>query len=139
MARKKWNRLTDKGKDDLKKAIFDLQINLTDLEDNYDKVYDYEETINDNIKGLIECDQDCTTCTERDRAACLLNFRKANIFFLGKLRSYETFFSDAIQYIIKFIQGMHQIFVEGKDPEEVEKEQAKNDKEAPDIPVSMFS
>jgi len=138
MARKKWNRLTKKGQYDLKKAIFDLQIKLTDLEDNYDKVYDYEETINDNIKGLIECDQDCRTCTEIDRATCLLNFRKANIFFLGKLRSYETFFSDAIQYIIKFIQGMHQIFVEGKDPEEVEREQAENEKEAPGGPPTMF-
>lgn len=139
MGRKQWNRLTKKGKEKLQEKLFDLQLKLTDLENNYEKVYDLEETINDNIKNCLECDGDCSTCSVRDQGDCLLNFRKANIFFLAKLRSYEEFFQDAVEYIIKFIQGMHQILVEGKDPDEIEDELDQEKKKDTDSPVSMFS
>jgi len=139
MGRKEWNRLTKKGKEKLQEKLMDLQFKLTDLEDNYEKVYDLEETINDNIKSCLECDGDCTTCSEKDQANCLLNFRKANVFILAKLRSYEEFFQDAVHYIIKFIQGMHQILVEGKDPDEIMDDIDQDKKGTTENPTSMFS
>jgi len=120
MGRKKWKRLTSKGKDEFIKRMYDLQLKFTDIENNWEKIYDLEESINDNIKTLFECNAECTSCNEKDRAACLLNFRKANIFYLGKLKSYEEFFFDAVQYIGKFIRGVHQFFVDGTDPEDID-------------------
>jgi len=96
---------------------------LTDIENNWEKIYDLEEAINDNIKTLMECNQDCTSCTPKDRGACLLNFRKANIFYLQKLRSYEEFFLDSVQYLCKFIQGLHQWITIGADATELEEEE----------------
>ena len=120
MSRKKWNRLTDKGKHELQKKMYDLQIKLTNLEDNWEKIYDLEETINDNISSLFECNADCDTCNSKDRAICMLNFRKANVFWLAKVKSYEEFFFDAVKYLGKFIQGLHAIIVDGKDPDDVD-------------------
>lgn len=120
MGRKKWKRLTQKGKDEVVERMHDLQLKLTDIENNWEKIYDLEESINDNLKSLFECDCDCTTCNQKDQAACLLNFRKANVFYLGKLKSYEEFFFDAVQYLGKFIRGIHQFLVDGKDPEDID-------------------
>ena len=139
MGRGKWKRLTDKGKDEFKKSLFNLQIKLTDIENNWEKIYDLEESINDNIKNLFECNAECTSCNEHDRAVCLLNFRKANVFFLQKIKSYEEFFFDAVQYLGNFIRGLHQFFVEGKDPDDIDLGDDQEEVSEEGTPQSMFS
>lgn len=139
MGRKKWKRLTSKGKDKLVKTMYELQLKFTDIENNWEKIYDLEETINDNLKSLFECNAECTSCNEKDRAACLLNFRKANVFYLGKIKSYEEFFFDAVQYLGKFIRGLHQFFVEGKDPEDIDLEDEDKEDSKKGIHTNMFS
>jgi len=139
MGRGKWKRLTKKGKDALVMKTHELKIKLTDIENNWEKIYDLEESINDNIKNLFECNAECTTCNEKDRAACMLNFRKANVFYLQKIRSYEEFFYDAVQYLGNFIQIIQQVFIEGKDIEDLDlEEDDKKDLDKPE-PVTMFS
>lgn len=139
MGRKKWKRLTKKGKDELVKRMYDLQLKFTDIENNWEKIYDLEETINDNLKSLFECNTECTSCNEKDRAACLLNFRKANVFYLGKIKSYEEFFYDSVQYIGKFIRTVHQVFVDGTDPEDIDLDENENKKPADIDNQNMFS
>ena len=139
MGRKKWKRLTEKGKDNFAKRMYDLQLKFTDIENNWEKIYDLEETINDNLKSLFECNAECTSCNEKDRAICLLNFRKANVFYLGKIKSYEEFFYDAVQYIGKFIRGMHQFFVDGTDPEDIDFDKDDDKDSEGVIPTTMFS
>lgn len=139
MSRKRWKRLTEKGKHDFVKRTYELQLKLTDIENNWEKILDLEEAINDNIKKLFECNADCTSCTGEDRAACLLNFRKANVFFLAKIRTYETFFSDAVNYLVKFVSGIHQVFIEGKDPDEVDFEEKQKEELDEEKLTSMFT
>jgi hypothetical protein len=139
MGRKKWKRLTTRGKDEFKERMFGLQLKFTDIEDNWEKIYDLEECINDNLKTLFECDAICTTCTEEDRAICLLNFRKANVFYLQKIKSYEEFFYDAVQYIGKFITGLHQYFVDGTDPADIELDDDPEEESDNEDDPTMFS
>jgi len=139
MGRKKWKRLTKKGKDELVTRMYELQLKFTDIENNWEKVYDLEETINDNLKTLFECNAECTSCDINDVKACLLNFRKANVFYLGKIKSYEEFFYDSVQYIGKFIRGIHQYFVDGTDPDDIDLEE-NDEKSSKDERIrTMFS
>lgn len=139
MGRKKWKRLTKKGKDEVVTRMYDLQLKLTDIENNWEKIYDLEESINDNLKALFECDSECTSCTQKDQANCLLNFRKANVFYLGKIKSYEEFFFDAVKYIGKFIRGLHQFLVDGTDPKDIDLDNEEDEDSEDVVPVSMFS
>jgi len=139
MSRKRWKRLTKKGKDEFVTKMNDLQLKLTDLENNWEKIYDLEETINDNIKSLFECDAECTSCTIKDVKACLLNFRKANVFYLGKIKSYEEFFFDAVQYLGKYIRGFHQFFIDGSDPDDIDLEELEKEESEKGRTQNMFS
>lgn len=139
MGRKKWNRLTERGKDSLAEKIIELQLKLTNIEDHWDHIYDLEETINDNIKTLLECNADCTSCTENDRASCLLNFRKANVFYLAKLKTYEEFFYDSVNFLINFLQGLYKsLKMEDDTMDDDEEEPEIIDRKPDDPPRSLF-
>ena len=86
----------------------------------------------------MECNQDCTTCTPKDRGACLLNFRKANVFYLQKLRTYEEFFFESVQYICKYVQTLHQWITTGKDDTDSEEEMPEIEDVKPGELTRMF-
>ena len=139
MSRKKWKRLTKKGKDEFVSKMNDIQLKLTDIENNWEKIFDLEESINDNLKTLFECDAECMSCNIKDVKTCLLNFRKANVFYLGKIKSYEEFFFDAVQYLGKFIRGLHQFFIDGTDPDAIDLDELDKEESEKGSNQTMFS
>ena len=88
MGRGEWNRRTERGKQKIRLKMIELLDKVTDIQDDQSKILDLEESINDNISNLFECDLECTTCTADDRAKCMHNFRVANIFLMSKIMSY---------------------------------------------------
>ena len=121
MGRTEWNRLTKKGKEKRRENIVELTNKLTNIEDNFEKIFDLEEAIEDNLKDLFECDSDCSTCSLEDLKLCHQHFRKANLFWIGRFRYYDEVLFESIKYLVEFIQNMHRALEDIEDEEEFKK------------------
>jgi len=143
MGRKEWNRRTEKGKDKIRKKMIALLDRITDIEEDHYKVLDLEESINDNISSLFECDLECPTCTEVDRAMCMLNFRKANIFLMSKVMSYEASFGKYLETFALMIKDIGndllKVINDIDDATESEEEKDKKDEKDKDNSVTFYS
>lgn len=86
MGREKFNNLST-----TKKQIISNEINakineITKLKKSYKENLDIFDAVNDEMKSLLECDSDCSTCDTNDIGKCLQNFRLANIFLQRQCR-----------------------------------------------------
>ena len=126
MGRKELRRLTKKGREKLREKVGQFRWKLTEIENKYENIYDLEEAIHDNLKAIFACDADCSTCSIEDLKICHQEFRKANIFWVQKLRYYDEILLDYIEYLIKFSQELFKL-IEVADEEDEGKKKEETD------------
>lgn len=123
MSRKKWNSLSEEQKKKLYTKIMDKWDKLTEISPDLDNALDIFEAITDHTKDLFECNLDCSDCTLEDLKKCVQNFRQANIFMLGKIKTYEQgleMFLTGLNLYVKTLLKIlkYQIEDEDEEPEE---------------------
>jgi len=99
MGRKKWNRLSNEKKQELTDKIIAKMDELTKVKNDFEQEFDFFDAINNEIKDCFECNLDCSTCTNDDRAHCMQNFRVTSLYVLKKLKMYEM-------GMYKFMEGI---------------------------------
>lgn len=70
---------------------------IGELADDIREEYDMMELVEDSIKDIFKCDLDCSTCTPEDQGTCLGNFKKANLFWLRKIRQDEEILMNIVE------------------------------------------
>jgi len=89
MGRKKWNKLTQKKKEELSNKIVEKMDELTNLRDTFEQEFFFFDVLNNEIEDCFECDLECVSCSNEDRAMCMQNFRITNLYILKKVKMYE--------------------------------------------------
>jgi len=80
---------------------WDKAINLTnkikEMRDTIVEEFDMLEFIEDNIKDIFQCDLNCATCSNLERAKCMQHFKKANLLWLRKISQDEWYLRKIVE------------------------------------------
>jgi len=74
-----------------------LHNKMITLSANISEEFDILETVEDNIKDIFNCDLDCSTCTEDDRAICMQTFKKGNFYWIRKIAQDEKMLQSIVE------------------------------------------
>ena len=75
----------------------ELHRKLITVSNTINEEFDILEAIEDDIEDVFNCDMDCSTCTEDERAICMQTFKKANLYWIRKIAQDEKMLHDIVE------------------------------------------
>lgn len=128
MGRKKFDSFSKEKKQSVSDEI-NVKINeITRLKKSYEENLDIFDAVNDEMKTLLECDADCSTCDKNDIGRCMQNFRLANVFLQRQCRQLIDIINHYINSFATVLEGAS-LIIAGLKAEEVEEKIKQKERE----------